>query len=243
MRNVLFALVVTLAACGSKKAADTGGGSGSDMAGSGSSMMAGSGSSMMAGSGSGSGSAMAAGSGSDMGAGSAMAAGSGSGSAMAAGSDAGSGSAAAGSGSAAAGSGSAAAGSGSGSGSSAMDAVPAGTTPFDKLEHEAKHDLMKKVVTPAMRTAFHDFDPKKYEKVGCKTCHGKDPEKSHFKMPNPDLPQLDFAALKAGKQKPEVAKFMGEVVTPMMAKILDLPEYTEKNPTGFGCLGCHTQKK
>ncbi len=157
--------------------------------------------------------------------------GSGSGSAPAPASGSGSGSAA--------GSGS---GSDAGSGSGSGSAADAGT-PFDKLDHDAKVAVMKKEVLPAMRTAFHDFDAKEYDKITCKTCHGKDPDKTKYKMPNPELPKLDFAALKAGKQHPKTAEFMGKTVTPDMAKILHLPEYSETNPTGFGCLGCHEQKK
>ena len=75
------------------------------------------------------------------------------------------------------------------------------------------------------------------------TAHGKDPKATKYKMPNPELPKLDFAALKAGKQAPKMAEFMGKVVKPQMAKILQQPEYTETNPKGFGCLECHQQKK
>jgi hypothetical protein len=75
------------------------------------------------------------------------------------------------------------------------------------------------------------------------TTHGKDPKAAKYKMPSPDLPALDFAALKAGKQKPEIAKWMADVVKPEMAKLLQMPEMTETNAKGFGCLGCHEMKK
>ncbi len=167
--------------------------------------------------------------------GSAAMAGSGAGSAMAgsamAGSDTGS-AAMAGSGS-----GSAVAMAGSDAGSAAWD--------FDKLTHEEQMDFMKKEVVPTMKPLFQKFDAKHYANFGCKTCHGKEPQKSKFKMPSADLPKLDFVALEAGKQKPEVAKFMGTVVKPEMAKLLKQPEFDPKNPKagGFGCLECHEQKK
>jgi hypothetical protein len=175
-----------------------------------------------------------AGSGSAM-AGSAMA---GSGSAMAGSAMAGSGSAMgsgmAGSG---AGSGSAMSGSGAGSGSAAWD--------FDKLTFEEQEAFMKKTVVPTMKPIFQKFDAKHYKDFGCKTCHGKEPKKTKFKMPTPDLPKLDFVALKAGKQKPTIAKWMGEEIEPGMAKLLQKPVYdpAKPDPSQFGCLGCHTQKK
>jgi hypothetical protein len=183
----------------------------------------------------------------------APAAGSGSGSATAsAGSNAGSGSAAAGSGS---GSGSAvAAGSGSGSGSGSAAAPPddgfhfdVTTTlkdkTFEQLGKEEQAKFMKENVVPQMKKEFQAFDGKKYANFGCATCHGKDFKEKKFKMPNPDLPKLDFAKLEKGEQKPKMAKFMGLHTKPDMAKILNLTPYDEQHKDGFGCLHCHEQKK
>ena len=219
-------LFVALAAC-SKKAANTSSGSGS---GTGSAVVA----TETGSAGSGSAGAGSAGSGS---AGSDSA---GSGSAMAAGSDTGSGSAAAGSGSGSA----VAAGSDSGSGSAA-GADSEDKTEFDKMTHDQKADFMKKNVVPPMKAAFQKFDAKKYANFGCKTCHGKDPKATKWKMPNPKLPKLDFAALDAGKQEPKAAEFMSKVVKPQMAKILGENELDKAHPEagGFSCLDCHEQKK
>jgi hypothetical protein len=213
MKKLGLALMFVLAAAGCSKSKDTGAGSAAPPAGS-----------AMGGS---------AVTGSDMGSpptGSATATGSGSAMGSAMGSDMGSGMA--GSGSAVA-----MAGSGAGSGSATWD--------FDKLTHEEQSEFMKKHVVPTMKPMFQKFDAKHYANFGCKTCHGKDPQKAKFKMPSPDLPKLDFAALKAGKQKPQVAKWMGEVVEPEMAKLLQMPVYNPEHPdpSQFGCLGCHEQKK
>ena len=140
--------------------------------------------------------------------------------------------------------GSAAAGSDAGSATAAGSGSGSGAGfNFDKLTRDQKMDFMKKQVVPKMKPIFQKFDPKEFANFGCKTCHGKDPAKTKYEMPSADLPALDFAALKAGKQKPEIAKWMGEVVKPEMAKLLNEPEMTESNPKGFGCLHCHTMKK
>lgn len=102
---------------------------------------------------------------------------------------------------------------------------------------------MKKKVLPPMRAAFQKFDPKKFAKFTCKTCHGKDPQKSRYEMPNPELPELDFAKLKAGTQEPKMAEFMEQTVEPEMARILELSEYSSANPDGFGCVACHEPKR
>ena len=101
---------------------------------------------------------------------------------------------------------------------------------------------MKTKVMPTMRKAFQEFDGKAFAKFGCKTCHGAG-AKTDYKMPNPELPKLDFAALKAGKQEPKMAEFMGKIVKPQMAAMLGQHEYDDSHPDGFGCLECHEQKK
>jgi hypothetical protein len=118
---------------------------------------------------------------------------------------------------------------------------------FIKLSKDEKTKIMKEKVTPAMAKAFKTHDAKKFAKFDCKSCHGKSAGKD-FKMPNPDLPKLDFELLMSGKADPKVmamAKFMGEVVTPETAKILGLAQFDPQKPElgGFGCLACHEQKK
>ena len=93
-----------------------------------------------------------------------------------------------------------------------------------------------------MRKAFNEFDPVEYEKITCKTCHGKDPDAVKFEMPSPELPKLDFKELEAGKHA-VIANFMSKIVKPEMAKILGEIEMTKENPNGFGCLDCHLEGK
>lgn len=124
----------------------------------------------------------------------------------------------------------------------AVSSTDEGKSDFDKLSHEEQVKFMKQKVNPAMKAAFQKFDPKDYANFGCKTCHGKDPQKSKYKMPNPDLKPLDFAAITAGKEDPKMIEFMSKTVKPEMAKIMGVPEMTETQD-GFGCLDCHTQKK
>jgi hypothetical protein len=135
--------------------------------------------------------------------------------------------------------GSAAAGSAAGSGS----AVAANDFEFDKLSKEEKVKFMKQKVMPTMKPLFQKFDAKNFANFTCKTCHGKDPQGTKYKMPSKDLPALDFEAIKAGKEDPKVVEFMSKTVKPQMAKLLNLPEMTETNMKGFGCLACHTMKK
>ncbi len=114
---------------------------------------------------------------------------------------------------------------------------------FAELSHHDKTRFMRHEVMRTMKPLFRKFDPTYFRKFTCKTCHGKDPKRVKFEMPSPDLPVLDFAAIKAGKADPDAIEFMSRTVTPEMARLLNVPEKSDAEPKGFGCLGCHTEKK
>jgi hypothetical protein len=127
------------------------------------------------------------------------------------------------------------------------EAPPAAGKPFDKLEHADQIKLMKTRVVPEMGAEMTAFDPKRWPKVECKTCHGKSAEDGTFKMPNPDLPKLDMAWFGPNPpaDKKEILEFMEQKMKPHMASILMLPEYDpakgkDQAPGAFGCLACHT---
>jgi len=112
--------------------------------------------------------------------------------------------------------------------------------PFDKLDHEQKVAFMKQKVMPVIKPLFQNHDPKDYADFGCATCHGEQAKQGHFDMPNAKLPKLNFNDM--SKFKKEDIEWMGKEIEPAMGKILNLPLYSKENPTGFGCLNCHTQE-
>ena len=118
---------------------------------------------------------------------------------------------------------------------------------FDTLDHAARIKLMKTVVVPEVGAEMTAFDPKRWPKVECKTCHGKSADDGTFKMPNPDLPKLDPAWFGPNPpaDKKDILEFMETKMKPHMAKILGQPEFDPQNPKagGFGCLECHTMGK
>jgi hypothetical protein len=104
---------------------------------------------------------------------------------------------------------------------------------------------MKSTVNPKMGALFHDFDAKRYDEPKCVLCHGSGAKDGGFKMPNPELPKLDFspAGMKAMHTKSKaIVEFMGKQVVPTMAQLLGQPPYDAKTQKGFGCLECHTKK-
>ncbi len=128
---------------------------------------------------------------------------------------------------------------GSGAGSAA-----GAPTSFDDLDHAGKIKLMKEHVVPEVGAEMTAFDPKRWPKVECKTCHGKSAEDGTFKMPNPDLPKLDMAWFgpDAPADKKPIIEFMEEKMKPHMATLLGQKQMDPAHPEngGFGCLECHT---
>jgi mono/diheme cytochrome c family protein len=121
------------------------------------------------------------------------------------------------------------------------------------MNKDQRMKFMKAAVMPKMKVVFQTFDPKKFEKVNCATCHGKDGKDRDFKMPNPNadihaLPDNPegFKALMAKKADwPKYAKFMSETVEPtLFGQLLQVPVFNPKkpDPAAYGCAKCHTLK-
>lgn len=108
------------------------------------------------------------------------------------------------------------------------------------LNKEERIAFMKNNVMPKMTELFQGFDPKEFEKVTCKTCHGEKAEKGDFHMPNDKLPKLDPKnSFAKHKKDQKMVDFMMQKVTPEMASFLGKPVFDPKTGQGFGCGGCH----
>lgn len=128
---------------------------------------------------------------------------------------------------------------------STADSSTAKAFNWAEMSHDEKKDYMKNVVIHKMRPLFKEFDPERFEKITCKTCHHPEKvEQDTFKMPNPEIEKLP--ATEAGWAKlaksddSTMMKFMAEVVKPTMAELLHMKPYDMKTNTGeFGCNNCH----
>ena len=110
--------------------------------------------------------------------------------------------------------------------------------------HERKLEYMKSTVLPAERDVFARFEPVRFAKMDCETCHGASARAGRYTMPNPDLPKLvggkgGFEELK--RVQPETLRFMQQVVVPETAKLLGLPPFDMAKHVGFSCYQCHVR--
>lgn len=123
-------------------------------------------------------------------------------------------------------------------------ASPPGPGEWATWSHAQKLAYMKSTVLPAEREVFARFEPVRFARLDCHTCHGVSANQGNFKMPNPELPKLVGGADGFGelaKIQPEVLKFMQQVVVPETARLLGVPAFDMEKHVGFSCYQCHTR--
>jgi hypothetical protein len=110
---------------------------------------------------------------------------------------------------------------------------------------DKKTEIMMTKVVPNVGKLFKAHDAKKFDKFGCKTCHGDAKTKSKDD-PKKTLPKLKLSgdgADKLAKSKGPMMKFMNDQVLPAMAdslgdKAADKP--MDPGAKGVACNTCHT---
>lgn len=120
---------------------------------------------------------------------------------------------------------------------SSSASTPAAAQKWEDLKNDGERAaFMGKVIVPAMKPLFAEFDATKFGKFGCETCHGP-----NRKKPTEFLPKLTLAGgkFKTAPDKAKMLQFMMEKVTPEMAKAMGEKPYDPATKTGFGCGECH----
>jgi hypothetical protein len=116
-------------------------------------------------------------------------------------------------------------------------------TAYEEMNFEQRHAFMSDVVLPEMKKTFVAFDPK-FEDMSCATCHGSGATDGSYAMPSSDIPLLpateeEFYEYVKDPEHGKWSMWMMEEVWPQMADLLQIPVYSETNPTGFSCSNCH----
>lgn len=114
--------------------------------------------------------------------------------------------------------------------------------PWPEQTREERERFMRERVVPELQPRFQRFDPVKYERFGCETCHGKDAASRRYRMPNPELEPLPLEGTLAYARSKDAkaTQFMLDSVHPIMAELLGEARYNEVTaPDGFRCTRCH----
>ena len=99
---------------------------------------------------------------------------------------------------------------------------------------------MKEAVLPTEAPLFREYSSTRFAELTCRSCHGASADDGTYAMPNPALPKLRPGNLfDMEKTNPRVFRFMYDVVTPRTAALLNVPEWSHKTMSGFGCFNCH----
>lgn len=119
-----------------------------------------------------------------------------------------------------------------------------GPTSWDSMSGEQKLQYMESTVMPRMKALFESYDPHRFSRMTCKSCHGADGAQRRWITPSPEL-LLEETKWNTGAAAPDAAPsefdaFMARSVGPEMAKLLGRPYGA---PNGFGCFGCHAPER
>lgn len=128
-----------------------------------------------------------------------------------------------------------------GTGTAAAQAYPGEGTPWADKNKKERAVYMKKVVVPKIGPLLTAFDPERFPKVECTTCHGAGAKEGKFDMPNAELETLVMANMfeKHRTDEPKITKFMMGTVVPTMAELLETTPFNMETNTGLGCMTCH----
>jgi hypothetical protein len=108
-------------------------------------------------------------------------------------------------------------------------------SPWDAMSVQDKEFYMIGKVNPIMKELFVAYDEEEYADFDCVDCHGEEMEEIDFKMPPPSSyivpPEGTPGHRGMLSTFPDEVRFMEEVVTPSMGKLLGVESFT--------CAGCH----
>ena len=108
-------------------------------------------------------------------------------------------------------------------------------SPWEEMSVEDREFYMIGKVNPIMKELFVGYDAEEFGDFDCVHCHGEEMREIDFKMPAPSMyivpPEGTPGHRGMLSTFPDEVKFMQEVVTPSMAKLLGIEN--------FSCAGCH----
>lgn len=127
---------------------------------------------------------------------------------------------------------------------------PVATPANDQWRHlsfEQRHSQMTFAVHPTLARRYQEFYGTEAPTLTCRSCHGEDAERVRYQIaytPIEDLKPSRVRLLYLPDAEPsDEQRFKRDVITPLMADLLDVPAYDALTGNGFSCFGCHPRER
>jgi hypothetical protein len=106
---------------------------------------------------------------------------------------------------------------------------------------DQRKEHMKTVVLPRAAELFHNWQPQRFDNVGCTLCHDQVTTTENFHMPASHLPRLsgDWTLKPEFQKYPETTKLKLDKLVPLMSEALGEKSFSIITHRGFGCYSCH----
>jgi hypothetical protein len=115
------------------------------------------------------------------------------------------------------------------------------------LSFEQRHAQMTFGVHPTVAEHYQEFYGTEAPTLTCRSCHGEDAERVRYQIaytPIDDLRPSQVRLLYLPDAAPsDEQRFKRDVITPLMAQLMDVPAYDAATGTGFSCFGCHPRER
>jgi len=103
------------------------------------------------------------------------------------------------------------------------------------------------VVQPTMARRYQEFYHTEAPTLTCRSCHGEDAERVRYQIAYTPIEDLKPSQVRQlylpGANLSDEQRFKRDVVTPLMADLMGMPEYDAATGSGFSCFGCHPRER
>lgn len=114
------------------------------------------------------------------------------------------------------------------------------------LPFEERHSEMTFLVHPTLMERWQAFYRTDAPMLRCVSCHGENAERDRYQIAKTPIDDLKPSRVRAlyvpGAKLSAEQKFKRDEITPLMARLLGVPQYDPATGLGFSCFGCHPRE-
>jgi len=115
------------------------------------------------------------------------------------------------------------------------------------LSFEQRHAQMTFAIQPTLARRYQAFYRTDAPTLTCRSCHGEDAERVRYQIAYTPIEDLKPSQVRLlylpDADLSDEQRFKRDVITPLMADLLDVPAYDPATGAGFSCFGCHPRER